>query len=512
MRRGQRSVLALLLSLAVAACGNGHLGARDDAGARVDDGAVGPDVGTGKTDDATMPTDPPPPPPPCVPVPGSAGPTGSLDAATDVVAAGWAADPDWAGPVNVHLYVDDHLVDIFAADRPRGDLTGNHAFHQPHESFGYGTHTVKAFAIGVDAQGCPDGNNVLVGGPTAVAGDCNNVPELFRGWCTAVPHYWRDKFVDTQRLVGSNLILGVNTSFGGTIMELYGRDRGWNLVNEQGGAAIQLSLWGYGANNEQRGVTLPGKGAPCAGALGPSDDPFQWPYNPIQAQQGDCSWAVDTDASNDVDGMSFENGVLTVQLNDPINYTGSLPMPGMQFRQEASIVADAYVKLQYRAANFSTVTINDPHPQESPAIFLNLGVNPTLYFYDGDAGWTNAAVTTLPLTDKEASLSFLGRDITPANGPQAGRMSEGWYSICSQDGIHCVTIATPLDPASDIWEGIAGPNPASGNVYATLMAYYPLSSGTIHDTTVYLFPFRYDEVVSGKTVRSWICSIMGHDC
>ncbi len=149
---------------------------------------------------------------------------------------------------------------------------------------------------------------------------------------------------------------------------------------------------------------------------------------------------------------------------------------------------------------------------DATRVEADLGVNPTLYFYDGDASWTNAAVTTIPLTDKGQSLSFLGRDITPADGVQAGRMSEGWYSICSEDGSHCVTIATPLDPASHVWEGIATSNPASGNVYATLMSYYPISSGSLHDTTVYLFPFRYDEVVSGKPVRSWICSVMGHDC
>lgn len=454
------------------------------------------------------------PPPPCTPLPGpSAPPVGSLDAATDQVSAGWAKDPDWDGPIPVHLYFDDRLADVTGADLPREDLDGNHAFHRPHAPFGAGTHQVKAFAIGVDASGCPDGGNVLIGGPTFVTPSCDAVSELYRGWCTAVPHYWRDKFQDTVRLISPNLVAGVNLSYGGTLFELYGPDRAHNLINEQGGAAVQLSIWAYGANGEHRGTALPGKGTYCEGSLGPdwATKPLDAPYNPIQAQQTNCSWAEAEDASNDVDGWHIENGTLVAQLNDPIHYTGSLPMPGVQFREEVSLGGDAYVKLVYRVANFSTVPITDPHPQEAPAIFLDLGPGANLYFYGGAAPWTGASVESRPMT-AATRLSFLGRDITPADGAQGGAMAEGWYSVCSLDETHCVTIATPLDPASHVWEAAVSPDAGSRNVYATLLSYYALTPNSTHDVTVYLFPFKYDAVVGGKPVRGWICELAGQDC
>ncbi len=439
----------------------------------------------------------------------SVPPVGSLDLANDAVAAGWARDPDWAGPIDVHIYFDDELVDILTAGLPRGDV-GNHAFHQPHESFGSGVHTVKAFAIGVDSLGRPDGMNPLIGGPLAVAPACNNLPAISRGWCTAVPHYWRDKFKNTTRLLSKNLIAGINRSYGGAIFELFGHDRSWNLINEQGGAAVQISVWGYGANQEQRGTALPGKGMPCPGAL-PNADPLGWPYNPIQAQQRNCSWAESEGASNDVDGWNIGPGTITTQLNDPINYTGSLPMVGMQFQQVATLENDAYLSVNYHVVNFSPVPIKDPHPQEVPAIFLNTGPAPVVTYFQGASPWSNAAVTTRSLAvDTSLTLGLLGRDIAaPANG---GQIDEGWYSVCSADSVHCVTIATPVVGASTVWEAQISANPATGNTYATLMSYYAISSNSAHDTTVWLFPFRYDEVVSGKTVRSWICQLNGRAC
>src|SRR5262249_13058206 len=61
-----------------------------------------------------------------VPIPNLAPPSGSLDVATDflqlVVVAGWAADPDSAGPIPVHVYVDGVLATSVIADGLRPDV------------------------------------------------------------------------------------------------------------------------------------------------------------------------------------------------------------------------------------------------------------------------------------------------------------------------------------------------------------------------------------------------------
>jgi hypothetical protein len=83
---------------------------------------------------------------------------GSLDLADNTAFAGWAADPDITGSVNVHIYVDGVFYTAVLANLSRSDV-GAHAFHVPHNPLPSGTHRVDAFAIGVKTDGTVSGSN-----------------------------------------------------------------------------------------------------------------------------------------------------------------------------------------------------------------------------------------------------------------------------------------------------------------------------------------------------------------
>ena len=87
--------------------------------------------------------------------------SGSLDACNEdgTLVAGWAKDDNYDGSIAVHFYVDGALVKALLADEYRSDV-GNSSFNWVPPPFGAGNHTVSAYAIGVDANGSPNGLNV----------------------------------------------------------------------------------------------------------------------------------------------------------------------------------------------------------------------------------------------------------------------------------------------------------------------------------------------------------------
>jgi hypothetical protein len=84
-------------------------------------------------------------------------PFGSLDrvdaAAGGLRVQGWALDPDRAGPIDVHVYVDGRLAAVTRADRNRPDIAASFPAYGPTHGFDVtvavprGTHQVCAYAI-----------------------------------------------------------------------------------------------------------------------------------------------------------------------------------------------------------------------------------------------------------------------------------------------------------------------------------------------------------------------------
>ncbi len=122
----------------------------------------------------------------------AAAPYGFLDVAGEGVLAGWARDNDFSGPIQVEFYVDGTLFFTGPANLFRPDV-GTHAFDFQPNTFGPGSHTVHAYALGVDAAGQPDGARVELGSSprtwTGVAPppvlQADGQPFFLMGWYTS---------------------------------------------------------------------------------------------------------------------------------------------------------------------------------------------------------------------------------------------------------------------------------------------------------------------------------------
>lgn len=151
-------------------------------------------------------------------------PQGSVDVANETVVAGWASDGDVTGPIKVHIYVDEMIVAEVVAGENRADV-GAHAFNWYHPTFGVGTHTVKAYAIGVNSGGGVDGQNVQM-------------------WNSPKQVVNQNEFT----LVSPNGQVSVTADglYGGSITKIFdlGNMPEVNMVqNAHGGAMLQNAFW-----------------------------------------------------------------------------------------------------------------------------------------------------------------------------------------------------------------------------------------------------------------------------
>ena len=121
---------------------------------------------------------------------GDTPPVGGLEnlAADGTSISGWALDSDFPGPVAVHVYVDNQLVQHLVANGNNNAKHPGRGFEWNPPTYGPGKHTITAYAIGVDAQGQPDGDNIAVTGtPTKFTGNCNRLSGSAAAWCNGVP-------------------------------------------------------------------------------------------------------------------------------------------------------------------------------------------------------------------------------------------------------------------------------------------------------------------------------------
>jgi len=335
----------------------------------------------------------------------AAVPEGSLDAASWNLVGGWARDADNTTPVAVHIYIDGHLVHAMLANGHRPDLPfadQDHGFTWVPPLLGPGTHELVVYAIGVDANGSPNGENPsLSGSPKSISAGCTGFELSALAWCQGVPNYYVGRGSDTTYLYSDQLRVGMNASYGGTILELYGPDHSRNRLVEHGGGAVQLSIWGYDPQGPDAFFALDGcdpmpyaSEAECL-AAGHSECRL-WccsqgdhvadcssvtacafgaggPFNPIQAQAANCGWDSPT---NDVDEVTtLPGGGVHMRKTSPYHFSKSNNFPGMVFEQSTSI-ENASVRLDYRITYSGPYALT-PHPQEIPAVFPGPGLNHT---------------------------------------------------------------------------------------------------------------------------------------
>ena len=466
-------------------------------------------------------------------------PVGSLDVADGSVVAGWARDDDYSGAIYVHIYVDDVLVENVLANLSRPDV-GNHAFHWQHAPFGAGEHKVVVYAIGVDSNGNPNGENPpLAGSPKTFNTGCSGLLPPEDEWCAHNPNYWVNRQKDTKLLWNKYIKVGINNSYGGMISQLYSDNRAYNLVQEHGGAAIQLSLWGYDIQGSggawfgtemgkcdptrysteaeclQHNLSCRQYGAAYGGAhvcdCVSVKSCLSWgagaPWNPIQAQAANCGWDSTT---NDVDySGATASGGWEIRLDDPYNFTKTNACQGMSFTQKVEL-GDIYAKVDYTIEYKGPYTTG-VHPQEIPAIFVANGIDYAYYYYNGSQPYSDPASEVASVVQPSPGERFLSFPNFQSSHPGVvpfDRATEHWWCACDNTQSRCVTFAT----FSSSVEGAHIDKLGSGGSYLTPIGWFNWYPGSVRKITLYIFPYRYDKTINGKSVRERIFQLFREEC
>ncbi len=387
--------------------------------------------------------------------------------------------------------------------------------------------------------------NTVDESPFLPPGSCSS-PSLTpgeQGWC-AGSDYLSTRQRGTLYLYDDYVRIGVSTDAGGTIYELYGTDK-QNRILQNGGGAVQMSLYadtGIGTDPSDMAwfvisnsdtacdpTGYPDQGTCLAHAAGGGcqygvnldnvtnctsvfacADNGQSPgsgINPIQAAAPDC---YATSAANDVDSVSSPGaGQVDVVKINPWQDSKSDALTGLTWGETVSVFGP-YAKTTFHLAYSGSITAPISF-QEMPAVFGREGASGgLLFFYDGASPYTNdAAVQRLDgpkgfgLGGVGLTMRLPGRQGPFPDGAPDYSLSEEWVSDCDSSGVHCLTIASfDASEKNMIIQGVA---PAAG--YQGLHGYFALHPGLDESYQMYFFPYRFDQVVQGLTIRQWIANL-----
>jgi hypothetical protein len=311
---------------------------------------------------------------------------------------------------------------------------------------------------------------------------------------------------------------------------------GRNLILEHGGAAVQLSIWGYEPTGPaawfRHGV--PCDPTPYANASVCASDGNTcvqrccsegsqvldckaqqpcggWtagaPFNPIQAQGKDCGWEDHSGSS--VEWIGKENKTLHTVMESPWHFTSNRSAAPVIWEQWSTAHDDGYLNLTYHmaaAADYTGPAWGNT-TQEIPAIFTARGVNHKWFWYNGSAPGAGAAVTTMPGTGA-GYLQFPDRPLYPHATLKLGTVSEGWWGVCNEDETECVTVAGWSPLFAEAAMNPSGSN-QSGHAYMTPIGLFSgLHAGMYWRWSLYIFPYKYDHMLKvNRTVRDVIVAL-----
>lgn len=340
--------------------------------------------------------------------------------------------------------------------------------------------------------------------------------------------YMTQRKQSTLYLYNDYVRAGLNRSFGGTLFELYGSDK-LNRIQEHGGAAVQLSLWGYdqaarGAayfRTQQCDVTPYSDAAACKLKNGGADCSFAptsgaqvsdcvhekacpgWsaasPWNPLQAQGVECANGGWNGSTNDVDLVTADNSGVSLIDSAPYQFTKTTSLSGLTWKVNGLVTDGPYVRLQYSLDYTGPWTFGE-HNQEMPAIFTNNKISYWFYYYSGNLPYSDAGtpVTRLRFDFGKGSELLLPNRSAPLPLPRPSRSqvaTEDWMTVCDKFEKQCLTLVT-FSPEIKTF--------AMDKDYVTAAGRTSITDLDGKTWSVYLFPYRFDDVVGGKSIRNWI--------
>ena len=202
--------------------------------------------------------------------------------------------------------------------------------------------------------------------------------------------------------------------------------------------------------------------------------------------------------------------MIDVVKNNPWQDSRSDALTGLTWGESVSVFGP-YAKVSYHMHYDGPITAPISF-QEMPAVFGREGASGQLfYFYDGAAPYTNDAgvhaVTAGAAGPGPGGIGYTlrlpGRSGPFPDGAPDFQLSEEWMSDCDASGVHCMTVATfDANEKNMIIQGAA---PAAG--YQGLHGYFALHPGLNETYATYFFPYRFDQVVQGLTIRQWIANL-----
>jgi hypothetical protein len=173
-------------------------------------------------------------------------------------------------------------------------------------------------------------------------------------------------------------------------------------------------------------------------------------------------------------------------------------MPTLNWSETAQVIGP-YAELTYKAKN--NLNLDDTDFQEIPAIYMHQGIGTYFYYYTGSSPYKDASGPVTRVTSYQGMLGAYqlpGRQGPFGVGSVAG-LTEDWMSSCDQTETKCMTVATFSSLSQDI---IAGDDENSS--YFGIHGFFSLTNNMNMIARVFVFPYRFDDIVMGKSIRQWI--------
>jgi hypothetical protein len=215
----------------------------------------------------------------------------------------------------------------------------------------------------------------------------------------------------------------------------------------------------------------------------------------MQALSTGCCWCNDT---HHIDEVRSRHSALSLTKHNPCNYTKSSVFEGLTWTITGRLGPDSpFLVFQYAFENGS-VHEGREHNQEIPAIFADNRINHWYYYYAGNSPYQSISEpVTRARWQFDTYLKLPGKEepIPIPTPPAYHETGEDWMSLCDRTETQCLTVATFMPQAKAI---------AMKEHYITVLGRFALEKNLSVEGRVYIFPYRFDAIVAGRSVREWI--------